>query len=543
MLSHGFSSEPTAAENSVLDEVSRVLTEHLEHWRTRRREGDRSATSPVLLQIDGPGRSLFLERVASKLDDDVGEDRWSVIRFDAWQYQRVAPPWWWLIKAIDEQLRRRIERLERRRGLWRWYRRDWGWRLKLLRGDLVLAIPALVVAAALAAVAWLVSGAKGPVEILQWVVTAAAALTAVIGLGSSVINAIRRHLLVASPAGAKAVLQTSDPMAELMERYRFLVGAAESDVAILIDNLDRCRGDYVVELLEGIQTLFRNEVNDTDDPMVLYIVAADRGWLCDSYLTVYNEFKESMQEPGRPFGQKFLDKVFDFSLRIPTVPAATSLAADLASEHGIEEKAAEIMRAPREMDVRERLYELERQDAPPGREVGPPNQELRRRAVRRLAELEYVTASRFCPDTEQVLREVAALTEPGPAIVRHLAASYCVQRTALLLGGHEFDADDGAIQRLGLWTILGLRWPLLAAELALRPKGIDTLAAGHPADGAPADMAPVYDLPEARRFGELAADAGLDAAAVARYTMPMDVLSAATQPLSAGRFARAPVKR
>jgi hypothetical protein len=31
MLSRGFTSEPTAAENAVLDEISRVLVGHLEH--------------------------------------------------------------------------------------------------------------------------------------------------------------------------------------------------------------------------------------------------------------------------------------------------------------------------------------------------------------------------------------------------------------------------------------------------------------------------------------------------------------------------------
>ena len=61
MLSHGFSSEPTAAENAVLDEISRVLAGHLEQWRKRRRKRDPQASSPVLLQIDGPGRSLFLD--------------------------------------------------------------------------------------------------------------------------------------------------------------------------------------------------------------------------------------------------------------------------------------------------------------------------------------------------------------------------------------------------------------------------------------------------------------------------------------------------
>src|ERR1044071_4926162 len=109
MLSNGFTSEPTPAENAVLDEFSNVLVGHLHHWRERRRNGEPGATSPVLLQIDGPGRSLLLGKVAQRLDTDREGRSWSVIRFDAWQYQRVAPPWWWLIKALDDQLQQRIE--------------------------------------------------------------------------------------------------------------------------------------------------------------------------------------------------------------------------------------------------------------------------------------------------------------------------------------------------------------------------------------------------------------------------------------------------
>ena len=532
MLSNGFTTEPTPAENAVLDEFSRVLDGHLEHWRVRRREAKAGATSPVLLQIDGPGRSLLLDKLERRLDDDRDGDSWAVIRFDAWQYQRVPPPWWWLIKSINDQLQKRIERVEQRKGLRRWRRKDARWRLKLLAGDLLVSLPVLAVAAALAILAWLVSGAGGPVEILQWVVTAAAAVTAVVGLGASVTNAIRRHLLVSSPAGANAVLQTSDPMAELMERYRFLIRSAGTDIAILIDNLDRCRADYVVALLEGIQTLFRNEPQDLDDPMVLYVMAADRGWLCDSYLSVYDEFKASMSEPGRPFGQKFLDKVFDFSLRIPIVPAAASLASTAASQRGLDEVIARIEQSMSEGDVRRILHEAERRDAPPGVAVGPPNHELRLRAVRQLAALEYVE---FCQDTERELRELTADAEPGPAIVRHLVAAYCVQRTALLLGGLAFDADDGAIRRLGLWTILGLRWPLLADQLARTPGWIGNLAEGVTPDGASDEIAAVYGLPEAKRFGELAADAGLDEGAVTRFTAPIEI---ARQPSSTGRAGR-----
>jgi hypothetical protein len=545
MLSQGFSSGPTTAENAVLDEISGVLTGHLEHWRSRRREGERQATSPVLIQIDGPGRSLFLEKVAGLLDPeaygardaderteppDLG--RWTVVRFDAWQYQRVAPPWWWLIKAIDQQLRERILRFEGSKALRGWRRRDIGWRAKLLGGDLWVAAPALLIAVLLAAGAWLLSSANGIIEVLQWLVTAAAAITAVLGIGYSAASALRRHLLVTSPAGARAVLETSDPMSELMERYRFLIESTGTDVAILIDNLDRCRADYIVELLEGIQTLFRDEAQASTQAMVLYIIAADRGWLCDSYLTVYDEFKDSAREPGRPFGQTFLDKVFDFSLRIPTVPAATSLAAEHATQHGLDAQAEPIASAKREIDVRRQLTALERADAVATETPGPPNQGLRLCAVHRLADLEYESSTKSCPDTEDELRELAAMAEPGPAIVRHLVAAYCVQRTVLLLGGHAIDHDDGAIKRLALWTILTLRWPLLAEWLTQHPDGIERLRDGAgPVDAGP-ELAAVYALPEARRFGVLAGELRLDSAAVRRFATPIDLLGDQSSPRS-----------
>ena len=102
----------------------------------------------------------------------------------------------------------------------------------------------------------------------------------------------------------------------------------------------------------------------------------------------------------------------------------------------------------------------------------------------------------------------------------------------MLLGGHAFDDDDAAIRRLGLWTILGLRWPLLADQLALRPAWIEHLAAGRAPDGASAEIGAVYALPEARRLGELAEAAGLDRDAVTRFTIPIEI---GRQPSRAGR--------
>ena len=500
MLSHGFAHEATPAENAVLDEIAGVLVGHLDAGR-----GDGGPPrSPILIQIDGPGRTLFLDKVAHGLAGG-----WTVIHFDAWQYQRVAPPWWWLIKAIDQQVGGRGQGFV---SCWRRRLRDYRWRAGQLLDDLGVVGPPFLFFAILCAAAWWLSGKVQIAEILQWTTTVIAGLSALVGIAWSGTNAVRRHLLVASPAGAKAVLQTSDPMSDLMARYKFLIRSAGTPVAILVDNLDRCRGEYVVELLEGIQTLFRDSTADDDLPMVAYIIAADGGWLCESYLNVYEEFKETMKEPGRPFGRAFLDKIFDLSLRIPTVPAATSGTRLRGAD---EVDAAARAKTTTELDVRETVVGLE--------DGGPPDLDLRLQAVRQIAELEYRSPRRTCPDTDFELTQLEALIEPGPAIVRHLRPAYCVQRTMLLLAEHELDADELAIRRLGLWTILTLRWPLLAEHLSARPDDIHALRDDEAPEHVDERLAPLFGSLGAKRFAEQADAFLLDADAIRRFTVPIDL--------------------
>ena len=529
MLIQGFSSQPTAAERAVLDSISRVVVEHLDDWRRRRSAAHADVPSPVLIHIDGPGRTLFLDNVAERLDPKPAGahaargNEWSVIRFDAWQYQRVAPPWWWLIKAIDRGLRQRV----RRRGWWQLQRRlarDYAWRTGELLRDLAVVIPVIAVAAVVAGVAWRLSGQHEIAKILQWATTVIAGLTAITGLGWSLLNAVRRHLLVASPAGARAVLQTSDPMADLKRRYEWLVKSAGTSVAVLIDNLDRCRAEYVVELLEGVQTLFRDDDPEQELPMVVYLVAADRAWLCDSYVDAYAEFKASTNEPGRPFGLSFLDKVFDLQLRIPTVPAAMSWRARDGDFPPAAVAARRLVDARSELEVRDQLVALEAELRDSYGSAAVPSQELRREAVLRLAHLEQHKEPDERLETEAQLEQLAARAEPGPATVRQLTVAYCVQRTELLLAGHEIDHDDAAIQRLGLWTIVLLRWPLLADRIRRRPEELANLRDGLAPDDAGPELALLFAQEDSRRIGELAEDLGLDSAAIRRFTTPLDVL-------------------
>jgi len=109
-------------QSAALDGLASVLVGHLQEVKGLRdgegagshagsaligtRQGD--APPPVLVALHGPGACDLLDCIAPKLRGDTsasdGGD-WTIVRFDAWQYQRVTPPWWWLVEEMDRQIR------------------------------------------------------------------------------------------------------------------------------------------------------------------------------------------------------------------------------------------------------------------------------------------------------------------------------------------------------------------------------------------------------------------------------------------------------
>jgi hypothetical protein len=84
-------------------------------------------------------------------------------------------------------------------------------------------------------------------------------------------------------------------------------------LAVLIDDLDRCDKDYVVQLLEGIQTIFIRAP-------VTYVAAADRRWIEASFEERYEPFVQHLSEPARGLGYLFLEKAFQLSTTLPRIP-------------------------------------------------------------------------------------------------------------------------------------------------------------------------------------------------------------------------------
>jgi hypothetical protein len=499
------------AQRAALDAIASVVVMHLEDERRRGTDAD---PDPVLIQIDGPGDTDLVDAVAERLRssaETVGErGAWTVIRFDAWQYQRLAPPWWWLVNAIDRQLRRefaaRGPSVARRK---RWL--DYRWRIGHLLRDLAPVVPLVLVAAAL----WYVSGRLSAGDFIKWVVGLLGALTTLGALLLSATNGLRR-LLVASPAGVKASAPASDPLADLRERYSFLIRSADTAVALVVDNLDRCRAEYVVDLLEGLETVLRNPAGTASSgPLVAVLVPAERAWLTESYLQVYKDFESVMHQPGRPSGLGFVDKVFDFALRLPRVALAPPSRAHKAAHRNV---LAQIKQARSELQIRRLLDSVETHERGSDTTRHRPAPELRLEAVRRIGELEIDDTENWRLDTEHDLGELIEAVSPGPGVAKQLRTAYCVQRTRQLLGGHPIDVDEQAIHRLGLWTVLDLRWPYLTHYLARHPDDLGALRTQQPADGLTDDLVEVFTDPEPARLLDAWPGAELTPDAVRRFT-------------------------
>jgi hypothetical protein len=85
---------------------------------------------------------------------------------------------------------------------------------------------------------------------------------------------------------------SQDPLQRITGLFARIVEKTNRPVCVLIDDLDRCPADYVVDLLEGIQTSFRHK-------SVAYIVAADRSWLKASFEAA---LRRRLRQRGRQRG-------------------------------------------------------------------------------------------------------------------------------------------------------------------------------------------------------------------------------------------------
>jgi hypothetical protein len=274
----------------------------------------------------GAGKSSFLNFIRKNLNTE-GE-KWIVVNYNAWQNQHISPPWWTLIDQIYRQSESQLTGYDKYL-LWRkenfrrmiWYS---GWQKALaLLLTVVFAILIIVFGSSILEIL-----ANKTVSIPN-VTNATPGLTIdvfaklLITLGSAigVIYSFSKFIttpfiMKSSSEAVSFMSRASDPMNRIKSHFSNLVDNINSkekkrQLAIFIDDIDRCNKEFIVHLLEGIQTLFK-------DKRVLYIIAGDKRWITTSFGNAYKEFSSDGSK-SHELGELFLEKAFQLSFRMPNV--------------------------------------------------------------------------------------------------------------------------------------------------------------------------------------------------------------------------------
>lgn len=399
------------------------------------------------------------------------EQSWQVVRFNAWQHQHVRPPWWALMDHVFQQskagfkdhlLQQNKDKLSLRNQL----REHW-WRLR--SGRLKFLLGVAVIAGLAAFVLLLLPSTASFTELAQ----TAEAFTAIIAIVAAIwagAEAFTNSLFGGSARAAQSYVESvGDPMNAIKDRFNLLISRIPQPVAIFIDDLDRCDCGYVVELLEGVQTLF------TEAPVV-FVVAADRNWLNNCFEEVYADQQSSVDTPGKSLGGLFLEKTFQFSTPVPTIPdemkeeywqglLLLNQGETIADVETSPQSANEaIMDAESEEDI---LRVVDESHDKPFFE----QQSIREEAVTRLA------APDIFERTEHVLTPFAPLLEPNPRAMKRLVNAYSVNRALATLGHIDIEREP-----LALWTILSLQYPELADYLKENPEMVEQVGQEYFAD-------------------------------------------------------------
>ncbi len=416
----------------------------------------------------GAGKSSVLQMMrqyletAGRQNKDVTVPRWVVVNFDAWKNERRNPPWWPLVQEIRASCLEYTKVFNEAGSI----RIKWDWFWWKIRTDfLPYVVGVLVGAVSFVVLSYtgMQSGSGNLLEPVLKIITAAAAVMAAF-IGAS------RVAMFGSSTNAKFYEDISqDPLQRVRSLFEKIVDATHAPICIFIEDLDRCRPDYVIGLLQGIQTIFRHK-------SVAYVVAADRAWVRASFENQYKDIRSEVGTPSQPLGYLFLEKVFQMSIPLPAVDAKTraeywnALLGGPAGKLSID--AARSVLPVSEVDV-----DAERSD------IRSKNENLTREAaeeilkrndtpvVREALALELSSSQAVTTEATHLLAEFKDCVPEIPRVMKRMINAYAIRYAMGFMAG-----TNVPVKTLARWTIIEQSAPALADVLTAHPDWVEESA-------------------------------------------------------------------
>lgn len=379
----------------------------------------------------GAGKTSFMNFMKKFfLEDRTGGDdlpKWYTIDFNAWQNQSLPYPWWNFMNTIYGQLKGELP--------WKYRLREWFWRFKAQRMHQTLAL--LLICFLL-----FYFGDHSVKASAGWFDPFNKLLAALAGIWGIAIS-LSQNFVKGSQKAAQNYLESKDnPMADYKRKFNRLIGAlSPSQIVIFIDDLDRCKSGYVVELLESIQTLFK-------ESNVLFVIAADMTWLHASYEVEYDKIKGFIHVDGKTIGPLFIEKMFQLSIALPGVPDDIKERC-WAGMLGMESVPAQVLSS--------------RVAAGPA--VNTDHTAFEKNHQERLEKLDKLASQANMQKTEHYLKPFSRYLDLNPRNMKRLLNNYLINKASALIS--HIDVNK---RQLVLYTVLNIQWPVLAAFLVKNPE-------------------------------------------------------------------------
>jgi len=139
-------------------------------------------------------------------------------------------------------------------------------------------------------------------------------------LGISILTGIVSFLtgvatLVAdafSPERERLHLGSGDPLARFRKHFAQLLKAVERPILVVIDDIDRCKPEFIVELTRGLQTILTSS-------RVIYLILGDRNWIEQAFDVVNHDMSNIDVGPEHSFGGRFVEKAIQLSFVLPDI--------------------------------------------------------------------------------------------------------------------------------------------------------------------------------------------------------------------------------
>lgn len=438
-------------------------------------------TSILLMMQDYMKRSAKIEPK---------DKNWVVVNFNAWEHERRNPPWWPLIEAVErdcsaylaeqagirnnkkpwqevDDCLKSITQSHFRSSVKSWIGHKFLWCWWKLKTDWLPLVVFLIFGGLIYFLldkSELITNTPDQSFFMTFLKNLFPLILAAVGLYATFLSATR-SMVFGSKDNANYYFQLSnDPLGRIHNLFNKLIDGVDRPVCIFIDDLDRCHADFVVDLLEGIQSSFRHE-------KVTYVVAADKGWIRSSFENRYDSFKPHVGDAAQPIGYLFLEKIFQMSTPIPGMAAYVK---QDYFDHLLDAKSVNENAVESSDDYNERVERAQRsiEEAHP---EGVTHDAIKTYISNDPTDVNLAAAVKLVdksPEAEKqskhLLSQFARVLSGNPREMKRLLNAFTMRRALSII-----QFSDVSMEVLFRWTIIEQSYPALADELIKQPELIE----------------------------------------------------------------------